>query len=64
MKFVITGDISTWNIKDFNIEKFNPDILNILKSSDAVIYNLEGPIGDKSFGNSVFSENRITDIFL
>lgn len=64
MKLVITGDISTWNIKDFNIEKFNPDILNILKSSDAVIYNLEGPIGDKSFGNSVFSENRITDIFL
>lgn len=64
MKFVITGDISTWNIKDFNIEKFNPDILNILKSSDAVIYNLEGPIGDESLGNSVFSENKITDIFL
>ena len=23
MRFIITGDISTWNIKDFNINKFN-----------------------------------------
>ncbi len=62
MRFIITGDISTWNIKDFNINKFNTKILDLLKSSDGVIYNLEGPIGDKYTGKNVFSENSFINV--
>ena len=57
MKILITGDISTWNIGDFSVSKINTDILNKINTSDAVIYNLEGPIGNSSTGIQSFSEN-------
>ena len=44
MKLLIFGDISTWNITDFSIDKINPEIVKKIKISDYVIYNLEGPI--------------------
>ncbi len=41
---LITGDISTWNIDDFSINKIDNEILDIIKDADFFISNLEGPI--------------------
>lgn len=64
MKILITGDISTWNIGDFSVSKINTDILNKINTSDTVIYNLEGPIGNSSTGIQSFSENSFKNNLL
>jgi len=46
MKILITGDISAWNIKDFDVNKINKNMLNIIQEKDLVVYNLEGLIKD------------------
>lgn len=44
MKILITGDVSDWNIENFDIEKINRKYIDLIKNSDFVVYNLEGPI--------------------
>jgi hypothetical protein len=56
MKILITGDVSTWNIKDFSVNKINPKFIEKIKKADYVIYNLEGPI---AHSNSFASENKL-----
>ncbi len=43
-KILITGDVSNKNIGDFDIKKVNKEVIHKIKTSDFVIYNLEGPI--------------------
>ena len=44
IKILITGDISDWNIRDFALKNFDPDIRKAISDSDLFISNLEGPI--------------------
>lgn len=46
IKIAIVGDISTWNIDKFSIQKIDQHLLEKIKSSDLFIVNLEGPIVD------------------
>jgi len=64
MKILIAGDISTWNIPNFDIQNLNPKIREAIKLSDSSIFNLEGPIGDPSLGNRVFSESKFSNLLL
>ena len=44
MKIFITGDVATWNIKQFSLNKLNKEIIKKIKDADYFICNLEGPI--------------------
>jgi poly-gamma-glutamate capsule biosynthesis protein CapA/YwtB (metallophosphatase superfamily) len=61
MKILITGDISTWNINNFKIDRINPKFIKLIKNSDYSIYNLEGPI--KVFGDKKYLHNIRSDHF-
>ncbi|MHA1280480.1 MAG: CapA family protein [Candidatus Helarchaeota archaeon] len=44
MNIIITGDTSTWNINNFSAKRITTKFCKLIKDSDCVIYNLEGPI--------------------
>lgn len=64
LKIVISGDISTWNIKNFDINKIPSKYLDIIKNADLFITNLEGPIVENidSYKFEI-SQNKIRDLF-
>jgi hypothetical protein len=44
MKIIITGDVSDWNVKNFQVGNIDEKYLELIKRANLVIYNLEGPI--------------------
>lgn len=70
MKIVISGDVADWNINSFDISNIPKKYLEIIKSADLFICNLEGPISvpenlfvirKNKFMN--FFWNKILDLF-
>jgi hypothetical protein len=65
MKILITGDISTNNINNFEVKKINSFFKNLIHKSDLVVYNLEGPIASsKEFAKKhkiQFRENKLSN---
>jgi poly-gamma-glutamate capsule biosynthesis protein CapA/YwtB (metallophosphatase superfamily) len=64
MRILIAGDISTWNVPNFEIQNLNPEIRESIRSADSSIFNLEGPIGDPSLGERTFSESKSVNLLL
>ena len=50
-KLLITGDVSSWNIDDFCVDKITNNVFEKIKESTYFISNLEGPIlnSDKKY---------------
>jgi len=67
MNILITGDISTDGINNFDIKNINPKFKKFIKESDLVVYNLEGPISkSEDFAkknNLQFRESKFFDSF-
>jgi poly-gamma-glutamate capsule biosynthesis protein CapA/YwtB (metallophosphatase superfamily) len=65
MKILITGDISTDNIDNFELRKISGFFKDLIHKSDLVVYNLEGPItSSREFTEKhkiQFRENKISN---
>jgi len=67
MKILITGDVSTQNMKVFDITSIKSEFKKNIREVDLVVYNLEGPISkSEAFAkkNSLqFRESKFFDFF-
>lgn len=65
MKILITGDISTDGIRNFDVGNLNPKFKKLIREADLVVYNLEGPISKSEVfakANGLqFRENKFFD---
>lgn len=67
MKILITGDISTNNIKEFIVRNIEPRFRGFIEGADLVVYNLGGPISrSEKFARDSklqFRENGLVNLF-
>lgn len=61
-KLYIFGDVSTWNLTDFDVSHIDSSVRKAIETADGVIYNLEGPVASEEIPPFRFRESLIADI--